>query len=298
MSDESITWVEVRRCRRRRRCHEYALVLAAMDIDHWVEDLRDGYGLLATSGDAQRARTELAEYEAENREWPPTQIDTPRFAGHFRDIIGYWAVLLGFFILEKHRAFSLDWIGVGRAHALSICQGEWWRAVTALTLHADAVHLLNNLIFGSLFGILLCNDLGPGLAWLAILVAGVAGNGINAWLQAPDHTSIGASTGVFGGIGLLAVLQWRHHGRLQQRRLRRWAPLVVGAVFLGYLGTGGRRTDVLAHVTGMVSGGVLGLLLSAFPNRLPVPGWLQAPLGAGLLAVLVLSWTFGFYHFR
>ena len=30
--------------------------------------------------------------------------------------------------------------------------GEWWRAVTALFLHADALHLAGNVIFGAAFG--------------------------------------------------------------------------------------------------------------------------------------------------
>jgi len=291
MSDESITWLEVRRFRQHARCQEFALVLAALDIDHWVRREDDGYGLLATAEEAQRAGQELAEYEVENREWPPREVAAPVLPGRIRDAWGYWLVLLAFYVLDKDRAYWLDWSEAGRSHAHSILQGEWWRAVTALTLHADGVHLLSNLIFGSLFGVLLCADLGTGLAWLAILTAGAAGNGANAWLQPSDHTSIGASTGVFGGVGLLVALQWRFHGGLQRGRLRRWAPLIVGAVIPGYLGTGGKRTDVLAHVTGMVAGGVLGLLLSVVPYRPPVSGWLQGVLGVVVVAVLALSWA-------
>ena len=54
------------------------------------------------------------------------------FFGSYPDVMGYWAVLLAFYILEKHKAFPLDWIDAGKTHALSICQGEWWRAVTAV----------------------------------------------------------------------------------------------------------------------------------------------------------------------
>ena len=291
MTDESISWVEIRRFRQRVRCQEFALVLAALDIDHWVMQTDDGYRLLATAEEAERARQELAEYEVENRDWPPKEVEAPGLPGRIRDAWGYWVVLLAFYVLDKDRAWWLDWTEAGRTHALSILQGEWWRAVTALTLHADGVHLLYNLIFGTLFGVLLCTDLGPGLAWLAILVAGAVGNGANAWLRPPDHTSVGASTGVFGAVGLLVALQWRLHGGLRSGRLRRWAPLIVGAVILGYLGTGGQRTDVLAHVTGMVSGGVLGLLLSAAPYRPPVSGRLQAVLGATVVAVLGVSWA-------
>jgi hypothetical protein len=32
-----------------------------------------------------------------------------------------------------------------------IHSGEWWRTITALFLHANGAHLLNNLVFGTLF---------------------------------------------------------------------------------------------------------------------------------------------------
>ena len=75
--------------------------------------------------------------------------------------------------------------------------GEWWRTFTALGLHADPLHLAGNLIYGLIFGFLAGQLLGWGLAWSGLLLAGALGNLLNAFLQAPTHSSIGASTAVF-----------------------------------------------------------------------------------------------------
>jgi drug/metabolite transporter (DMT)-like permease len=43
------------------------------------------------------------------------------------------------------------------------------------------------------------------VGWLLILLTGVFGNLVNASLQLPGHIAIGASTAVFGAIGLIAL---------------------------------------------------------------------------------------------
>ena len=268
-------------------------MLAALDIDHWIDRQDESYCILVTLVAADRARAELAEYAAERRNWPPPEPSVPRIAIDIRDVVGYWVVLLVCYSLQQHRALGLDWLRAGRAHAGLIWQGEWWRAFTALTLHADGPHLFNNLIFGSLFGLLLGHELGRGVTWLCVLLAGAAGNALNAFLQPADHLSIGASTGVFGAVGLLVILQWRHYVD-KEHLLRRWAPLIIGAVLLGYLGTSGERTDVVAHATGIASGAVFGAAFNAFPRRPRTAGWLQGALEWAALLVLALAWIYAF----
>ena len=128
-------------------------------------------------------------------------------------------------------------------------------SLTALTLHADGSHLLNNLVFGAL-RVPSRRGAGHGAGVAQHSGGGCRGEGINAWLHPRGHISIGASTGVFSALGLLVALQWKRYDPLRQHRLRRWAPPVIGAILLGYLGTSGARTDVLAHVCGIVSGGI------------------------------------------
>ena len=105
--------------------------------------------------------------------------------------------------------------------------GQWWRAVTALTLHVDHGHLLGNLLAGIVIGIVAAQLLGQGLAWLAILLAGALGNLIAALLRGPDYGAIGASTAVFGALGIVSA--FTRQRRWLERHLgcaawRHWAP--------------------------------------------------------------------------
>jgi len=288
-SGEADSWVEVYRGQEHDRWLEFALVLAALGIDHWLEQ-EESYRLLVPEQVEERARRELAEYEAEAEEPPPMEPKVPEVGSGSGFLPGYWCALLTCSAFGKYRVLGFDWLEAGRAHARLVGQGEWWRTVTALTLHADGSHLLNNLVFGSLFGVLLAQEMGVGWAWLGMVLSGALGNGLNAWIHPPVHASIGASTGVFGLVGMLMGLQWRKPVAARRSRLRRWAPPVIGAVFLGLLGTSGERTDVIAHLAGVAVGMVMGWAAGGVAGRwrLALRGQ-GVPAGAALL-ILAAAW--------
>ena len=186
--------------------------------------------------------------------------------------------------------FDADWWSTGSAQAGLIRHGEWWRVFTALGLHADAGHLIANLALGSVFAVLLSERLGTGLSWLAILLAGAAGNALNAWIQPDGHTSIGASTAVFGALGLLAALSWRQGAARGMGGLRRWLPLAAGLMLLSFLGVGGERTDVIAHVLGFAVGVTFGALLHALDRHRARSRLGHLGCGAAALALMALAW--------
>jgi membrane associated rhomboid family serine protease len=280
-------WAEICRAPRFDPCAERALVLAALGIDYLlVQEGDDSYALLVEEGLAPRALAELAQYDRENQGWPPPPEPLPAEApGKPHSLVGYAGLLSAVFYLERTRTFGLDWWRAGRGHAGLILAGQWWRALTALTLHADEAHLLSNLLFGAFFAFLLCRQLGAGAAWFAVLLAGTTGNLLNAQLHPADHRFVGASTAVFGAIGILSALQFRS----RSSRWRQWASLVIGAVLLGFLGTAGQRTDVPAHVAGMGTGLLIGLVWRWLPS--PLPPRVQTLLGALTLLSLALAWV-------
>jgi membrane associated rhomboid family serine protease len=159
-------------------------------------------------------------------------------------------------------------------------RGEWWRAATALTLHADGAHAAGNAAALAFVLWALSRRLGPAAAaWLA-LAAGVAGNAATALLAPRGHVSVGASTAVFGALGALAVLSAR-------RPRRGWLALASGAALLGLMGAG-ERADVLAHLLGFAAGAALGWAA----RRLAPPrrSALQPLLALAAAAPLALAW--------
>jgi membrane associated rhomboid family serine protease len=293
LSDESgEPWVEVRRFDTLREADPYALVLVAAGMDCRISP-RDGrVGLLVAPADALRADYELDAYARDNRlAAPSSPAQRPLRAG-LAGAVAYCCVLLLVYGAAGHQALSRDWLADGDAQAGLIVGGEWWRTLTALGLHGDEGHLFSNLVAGSLVGILLAQILGGGLAWLAILLAGGIGNGLSALLQPSSHAAIGASTAVFGGIGLLVVLMVKYQAALWSGGVRRWLPLGVGVMLLAFLGIEGERIDIGGHIAGFLAGCLLGVGLIAMgePSARRRPG-LQLACGAAALALFAGAWV-------
>jgi len=292
MSNDGNEWVTIYRSESERDCLERALVLQAVWAAYQVRREADEFALAVAAMDAARCRAELDAYTMENRDWRSAPPTTRQRADGWNGVLGFVAVLSVMPVLQKRDAFGVDWFSVGMAHAGLIRQGEWWRAVTALTLHIDLEHVLSNLVIGSLVGLFAGRSLGSGLAWCSILVAGALGNFLNAWVHPPDHTSVGSSTAIFAALGLLAAYAWWQRRTRRTSRLERWAPLVGGVLLLSFLGTGGGRTDVAAHVLGFLCAVPFGVLCGKLGDSVVSTPRAQFLLGLTALAVLVIAWAF------
>ena len=287
MEEPRPAFVSLYGSRSKKRCMEFALVLDAVGIRCEVLPREGKFALMVHAQDTDAAREQLRLYLHEHRAWPP-RFD-PRFGVHDGLICAglYGVTVLVFDILLRNRAFGLDWWGAGMTHAGLIRDGEWWRAVTALALHADAVHLTGNLAFGLVFGFFAGDLLGWGLAWSGMLLAGALGNILNAFAQAPGHTSVGASTAVFATVGILSAYAWGRRGT----QINRWVPLGGGVALLAFLGMSGERTDIFAHFAGFGAGCLFGLAFAVLQTRAPLAAWHKHTLGVAASLLLALGWV-------
>jgi membrane associated rhomboid family serine protease len=264
-------------------------------MPHQIEIVRGAFVLAVPVAHARRAADELREYARENRARRPDAPLPPIPAGAWPSALAFAVLLIAAHVLERQGAFGLDWWSNGISDSGRILSGEWWRAATALTLHTDLPHLASNVVFGMAFGVLFAQLVGSGVAWSAAFTAGFLGNLVNAWLHGVGHRSVGASTMVFGALGCLIAYEWRRRTRLAMRLSRRLAPPLLGLVMLGLYGVGDARTDVGAHVWGMLSGGVLGGLIGASlamrRGSLPWPTSVQVLAALGTLLALAGAWT-------
>src|SRR5262249_46396632 len=130
----------------RRRIDEWATVLAAGGIPHRLRSRLDGWALIVAPRDADAARETLDAYDRENRAGATRAHRAPGEAGRGAGGLGIAVglVLIGFFAVTGPRATHNAWFERGGADAERIVAGEWWRTVTALTLHADAPHVVGN----------------------------------------------------------------------------------------------------------------------------------------------------------
>jgi membrane associated rhomboid family serine protease len=283
--------VEVRRCLSAREADRTALVLAAMGIASRQVPMPLGVGLFVAAADAARARHELAAYEHENAPRRRAAAPPKRLHEGWPAALAYALLLLFFHGAARRDLWSIDWLQTGAVQAGLMRAGEWWRAVTALTLHLDHGHLVGNLFAGAAIGTLAAQLLGPGLAWLAILVAGALANLLAAAMRAADHTAIGASTAVFAALGIVSAFTRQRRWLQRDLRLRRLAPLGAGVLLLAYLGFGGERTDVGAHVAGFAVGLAFGWFLARWHELVPHGTRAQWRYGGLAAGVLLVSWV-------
>lgn len=290
MSERVDAWFELARGLDQRGTAELALVLEAAGIEHRSAGGAGGLSLYVPIDQAERAAEQVAIYKRENAAVRPPKPPPVMVGRGGLGVVAYAAVLMVVAVCVRQYAFGFDWLASGRMDAGAVRAGEWWRAVTALTIHLDLAHLGGNLAFGGFFAYFVARYFGAGLGWLAIVLSGTLGNLINAFVQAGDHRSIGASTAVFGALALLTVNAWRHGFSSATSLRTRMAPLVAGIALLAFTGTGGENTDIVAHLTGFVAGFGLGLAIVRYAlvdrgRRLqPASAW----AAAGLVAV---SWV-------
>jgi membrane associated rhomboid family serine protease len=275
--------------RNRRQCSDRALVLASVKIPYELIDDGLTCALVVPAEHSPRAVEQLRLYDEEN---PPVRYK-PRRPIIYQDalpgIVGYVAVICVIAWLAGSSFFGSNWFLEGRVDGALIRAGEWWRTITALTLHANIRHLLGNLVFGVFFGIFAGRLLGSGVAWLAVIVAAALGNAANTLLLDSTHRSIGASTAVFATLGILAGYVWRGRLMAQDRWPTRFGPIVGGIALLMFTGTGDENTDIGAHLMGFVCGFATGMVLTLLGN-MPAPKRAQRIAGGIALAIITIAW--------
>jgi len=283
---------ELRRPLSAERARAWQLTLQARGLSSQFTPLARGWRLFVREPDYDSALSELQLFEVENRDWPPVSA-IPSAAADAWPTATVLAALALFHNLIRLDLFVLPgapwiWLRQGAASVAAIRDGQWWRLLTALTLHSDGQHLAGNLLIGGVFAFCLCRRLGNGPAWLLILVGGTLGNAGNSLLQPLHHSSVGASTAVFATVGILAALRLPE---MKQSSGRTWLlPLLSGLALLGLLGTSGEQTDLGAHLCGFLAGLLLGAMAAPrLAHTLPNP-LLGRLLGLTSLLLVILAW--------
>jgi len=245
-----------------REGFEHSLVILALGHVCWLMPGDAGYRLLVEPSAAEIIREELARYDCESTGWPPVVPETTMKARFDLATPTLWALaVLGAF---RCQLLYPGWTDAGALNATAIFdRGEWWRALTALFLHADGAHLISNLIAGLFVFAGVVSSFGRARGWLLLALGAVAGNLAVAAAHYPGpYRSLGASTAVFAALGLLTGRAVRIASSANHPH--RWrlffVPAASGLIVLALFGAGAPPVDVLAHATGFVSGLVLGFL--------------------------------------
>lgn len=191
-------------------------------------------------------------------------------------------------------------VNAGAVSRQAVAAGEWWRVFTAPMLHGGMFHFWMNYAALESLGRTMETRGARGYVPVVFVAAALAG-GVCSILLPPDTPSVGASGGLMGMFGFLAVMAWRREKHLPNGFLR---GLLTNIALIGLVGLIAYRfIDNAAHAGGLLAGLLVGVAA--------VPGgdedWSDGPalrLAAGiahaaifasaaLAIVLTLSVVFG-----
>jgi rhomboid protease GluP len=276
---------------------ERALVVLAMGSSYWLFEENGEWVLYTTEADLPRISRELAAFEEENHQSPVPAADVLTRVSPLSLILYTWGLALFFAVTRQNPG---RWNESGASTNVRILgDGEWYRVITALTLHSDFSHLAGNIVVGIIFAVSLIPLLGTGVTWFLILFTGALGNAINALVYRGSwHSSIGASTAIFGALGLLvgcrvhSAIRDSHEFRRSVNQLV--IPIGAGFALLALLGTGGEQTDYMAHLWGFLAGIPIGAFAMAarIHSRLASP--IQLLLACSVPVICVFAWMLAF----
>lgn len=186
-------------------------------------------------------------------------------------------------------AASLFVVGGSSASAV-ILHGDYWRLFTAMFLHSGVLHITFNMLGLWQPGRELVRHIGNGQFLFVWVATGLCAGAASLHFSGQTAISVGASGAVFGVLGALVASAWKYRDHLPElKRKQLWSGPAAFTMYALMHGFGNSHVDNAAHVGGLVSGAMLGLLL---PTRFDARGAHVAPmqllLGGALSAFAVV----------
>ena len=269
-----------------RQIRDDSLVLLSQGISHRLIRSEEGpFQIFILPEHEDRARLQLALYRKEN----PPKEENPPLPLSF-SLQPLWVLLAPTIVTLIDFTDKVNFTTPGISDASKVLKGEWWRSLTAQTLHGDMRHLASNLLCGYIvmnmitFRIPLLR-LAPFIA----IASAIANLCVSLTVQT-SFRSLGFSTFVFAAIGCLSVIEFRLMPKETHGLLRRFAPLSGAASLAVFLGLG-ENADILGHAYGFIAGLFCGFIPSKKALRWGTP--LATADGVGLLvyyALYVIAW--------
>ena len=271
----------------------YSLVLSATGIEYRVEPTINGFDILTEEALIDDSINSVGLYLDENIKHISVK---PNFTTKFHTTYsGIFTAFLLFFIhwrisLSPNHQLFKDSFG---ASASKILSGDYFRCITALFLHGSDIHLVGNMLGLIVFGTSVCSITGAGAGWFMILTAGFLGNYFNACFYQTLHISIGASTGVFGAIGILAGYKMIYDLEEIGFKANAFLPIGAGLALLAFLGSS-PNSDIMAHLFGYIAGVIAGAFYRLFVRK-SISELHQVFLLITTAMIIIMSWLRG--HF-
>ncbi len=136
-------------------------------------------------------------------------------------------------------------------------EGFWWQIITAMFVHFGPLHLFFNMLALYYFGYIIEYVYGRARFLIIYLISGITGN-IATYFLLPDNViSGGASGAIFGLLGAYVILS---------RSVGGMSAAIVYALWIFMASSIIPGVNIIAHLTGLISGVILGAILIRRPR--------------------------------
>ncbi|MDP9340715.1 MAG: rhomboid family intramembrane serine protease [Actinomycetota bacterium] len=182
----------------------------------------------------------------------------------------------------------------------AVAQGQWWRLVTVMFLHANIIHIAFNAWALWIFGQYVESLFGRWQFLMVFFVSAFIGSVASYAFGPVQELGVGASGGIVGLLGaFIAYNLRRRHLAIAQAQLRWVLIIILLNVFLtiGGGGFGIGNIDWRAHLGGLVGGFVVGGALEGVgPRRYHALVRVGGVVGLIVLVIAVAAWRTGQLH--
>ena len=158
---------------------------------------------------------------------------------------------------KDNNALSSVLIAFGAKDNDLILQGQYWRFVTPIFLHANLLHLGLNMLNLAVLGVFLERLVGHMRFLLIYVTTGIVSI-IASFYFMPQEISVGASGAIFGLVGAYSVFVLMHRRAFRKGGIPAllWLIIVIaGNLSIGFFVP---NVDNYAHLGGLLSGCLLG----------------------------------------
>lgn len=145
--------------------------------------------------------------------------------------------------------------------------GQYYRLLTSVFMHFGVSHLMNNMLVLFVLGDNLERALGHVKYLIFYLLCGIGANIVSMTVDLMTGSiavGAGASGAIFGVVGGLVYAVGINRGRLEDLTSRQLGAMILLTLYHGFTSM---NVDNAAHIGGLATGVLLGVLLYRKPKR-------------------------------
>lgn len=148
-----------------------------------------------------------------------------------------------------------------------LVQEEYGRIVWAMFLHSGVSHIFNNMLILFFLGAMIEKEVGHVRYAILYFLSGIGGNGLSLLAKAMTNDlsgSIGASGAVFGLDGVLLAMVLFSNRRMENVTPTRVILMIIYSLYSGFTG---QNIDNAAHIGGLLTGFIAGMIMCMIQRR-------------------------------